>query len=58
MKFSNIWLAVAGIAIALGCVSCGAGGDVAGGSEAAPASAASTTLDTEAIAAWYVKARQ
>lgn len=58
MKFPNIWLGVAGIVIAMGCVSCGSGGDAAVESGSAPASNASVTLDTEVIAAWYVKARQ
>jgi len=60
MKFSNIWVAMAGVLIALGGVSCG-GSSVDGGVESgtAPSTAvASTTTDTDAIAAWYVQARQ
>lgn len=59
MKFSNIWVAMAGVLIALGCVSCGSGVDGGAQSGTAPSTpVASITTDTEAIAAWYVQARQ
>ena len=59
MKFSNIRVAMAGVLIAMGCVSCGGGTDAGAENETAPSAAvATTTTDTEAIAAWYARARQ
>ena len=57
MKFSNIWTVLAGALIVMGCVSCGSGGSADSGTAMSP-SVASTTTDPDAVAAWYVKARQ
>lgn len=59
MKWSNIWVAVAGALIAIACVSCGssAGGGWENGT-APSTTVASSAMDTDAIAAWYLRARQ
>lgn len=60
MSMSDIGMVAAGVLIVLGCVSCGSGGGgVDSGTPTPPAVASTTTeVDADAIAAWYVKARQ
>jgi hypothetical protein len=60
MKLSHVYAVMVGLLIAMGCVSCGSGGaGVDSGTPTPPSVAATTTeVDTDAIAAWYVKARQ
>lgn len=60
MKLRDIWAAMVGILIVMGCVSCSSGG---GGSDSGsgtnPTSASATTdADVDSIATWYAKARQ
>lgn len=60
MSVSDIGMVAARVLIVLGCVSCGSGGGgVDSGTPTTPAVASTTTeVDADAIAAWYVKARQ
>lgn len=59
MKLTDLWAAMAGVLIVLGCVSCSSGGggsDSGSGTNPATASAATDT-DIDSIAVWYVRAR-
>ena len=56
MKMSHVWTMVVGFLIVVGSVSCGSGG-VDSGNGTNPATA-STDTQIDAVAAWYVKAKQ
>lgn len=62
MKWHKIRAVAVAVLLATGCVACGSGGGGADGSTpSSPATANYTEADyehAEALAAWYVKARQ
>jgi len=58
MKMSHVWTMVVGVLIAVGSVSCGSGGGGADSVNGTNPATASTETQVDAVAAWYVKARQ